>query len=85
MLLILNHKKKQKPQFFLSIGLKHDSILADEYIDVIEGIERMTRFCDIFIIKLNMFLIVIPPLLLAAFNYYINHLGDESFPNMPLM
>lgn len=68
-----------------SIGLQFDSTLTAEYTDLIDSIERISKFVDIFIVKSNMIIIVIPPMFLSIFNYYINDLGDESFPNMPIM
>lgn len=57
----------------------HNSVSRYVYNELTAKIERMFRVLDIYLVKMSLFGVTVPPLLNSAANYYVYDLKDESF------
>lgn len=57
----------------------NDRISKAMYSNVNEKIERVSEIVYFVLVKLNIFAVILPPLITTMVNYYISGLGDESF------
>lgn len=56
------------------------------YNELTAKIEKLFQFLDIFMVKMSLYGVTIPPLLNTAINYFVNDLTDESFElSRPMM
>lgn len=76
-----------KPLKFPSFntGSKCDALSKTMYNNVNEKIERFSRKCDLFLVKLTFIATLMPALILTYVSYFVFDMGDDSFQDIPAM
>lgn len=80
----LSNRFSLKNVLFLS-GCEYDAKSQINYDNVIERIESFSKICHLFLVKLTVIMIVIPPFILTYVGYYVFDLGDKAFQDLPMM
>ena len=68
------------------IGIESDPALSSTIFNTVAmKIERFSESTHFFLMKITLFVFVVPPMITTYFKYYILRLDDASFPDEPLM
>lgn len=66
------------------IGLKKDPN-STLYSDLNHKIEARSKLLDLLLIKIGVSAFILPPVITTLTNFFVNHLGDESYEEFQLM
>lgn len=78
MLFVVHQMRENSLKFVATIG-SQNPISKAKYSDLVNNIERMSRFFHFVLTKLTVAGVVLPDLLITLGNYFIYDLGDESY------